>query len=183
MSEEIDVLKDVTQRLDKIGIQYMMTGSMAFALYSIPRMTRDIDIIINMFEGDVSKIIEIFQEDYYIDAVSVRQAIRYKSIFNIIHNESIIKVDFIIRKDTDYRIEEFSRRRAIDLDGKPLSVVTPEDLILSKLVWAKKGESELQFRDVVNMLKSMVTIDYAYMELWANKLGVSELLRKADAHE
>ena len=81
----------------------MMTGSMALAFYSTPRMTRNIDIILQVSYADIGKIVALFKKDFYIDENSVRQAVRDQSMFNIIHNESVLKVDFIIRKDEEYR--------------------------------------------------------------------------------
>ena len=117
MNEELALLKDIARRLEDAGIEYMMTGSMALALYSIPRMTRDIDIIIQVTDADVGKIVNVFKGDFYIDESSVRQAIQDSGMFNIIHNESVLKVDFIIRKNEEYRIEEFLRRKKIDVQG------------------------------------------------------------------
>lgn len=182
MSEELELLKDVASRLNKERIEYMMTGSMAMALYSTPRMTRDIDIIIQVSLADVDRIVDIFTRDFYIDAESVRQAIKYKSVFNIIHNDSVIKIDFIIRKDEKYRIEEFSRKQEFTIEGIPIWVVSVEDLILSKLIWAKLSESELQYRDVHQMLKVIQSIDDNYLQKWAKSLDVEDLLRKVKDH-
>lgn len=183
MTDEIGILKEVVQRLDKAGIGYMMTGSMAMALYSTPRMTRDIDIIINVSFTDVEKLIALFQPDFYIDRSSVREALRLKGMFNIIHNDSIIKVDFIVRKDEEYRIVEFSRKIVIPIEGVQISVVSPEDLVLSKLVWAKGSGSELQLRDVRQIMLGLPDLDSDYLKKWSNVLGVEDLLLRARNHE
>ena len=183
MNEEIELLKNVAAKLESAGIEYMMTGSMAMAFYSTPRMTRDIDFIIQVSPADIGKIIGLFQNEYYIEEESVRYAIINRGMFNIIHNESVIKVDLIIRKDEIYRVEEFARRIKIPVEGVPISVVTPEDLILSKLVWAKRSQSELQFRDVRQILLSIKKCDSGYLQKWSEILGVEDLLRKATADE
>ena len=135
MTEELDLIKDVVSRLTGAGIDYMMTGSMAMAAYSIPRMTMDIDMVIQISPDDVSGLVELFKEDFYIDEASVREAATKRGMFNVINNDSIIKLDFIVRKDEEYRVLEFSRRQQIDFGGASVWVVAPEDLILSKLVW------------------------------------------------
>lgn len=183
MSEELDLLKEVASRLKNAGIEYMMTGSMAMALYSSPRMTRDIDIVVQISPGDAGKIVALFHDDFYIDEPGVRQAIRDRGMFNIIHNSSVIKIDFIVRKNEAYRVEEFSRRQIIPIEGIPVTVVAPEDLILSKLVWVKLSDSELQFRDVRQMMRSLEMLDGEYLEKWAEKLGVDDLLKKVRANE
>ncbi len=134
MAEEIDLLKTIAAKLDSERIAYMMTGSMAMALYAAPRMTRDIDIVVHVTPAHVEKLLGLFRDAFYLEEAAVRKAVSEKGMFNLIHNESVAKVDMIVRKDDDYRIEEFSRRRAVDVDGVSISVVTPEDLILSKLL-------------------------------------------------
>jgi hypothetical protein len=183
MNEELELLKDVALRLENAGFEYMMTGSMALAFYSTPRMTRDIDIILQLSYTDVGKIVVLFKEDFYIDENSVRQAVRDQSMFNIIHHESVLKVDFIIRKDEEYRKEEFLRKRKITIEGSQVSIVSPEDLILSKLVWAKTSQSALQLRDVKQMMLNNQKIDAAYLTKWSRALGVEELLQSAKKHE
>lgn len=179
MNEELELIKEVASRLEQAGIGYMMTGSMAMAVYTTPRMTRDIDIVIQVTYEDTKKIVELFQNDFYIDETSVRQAVENRGMFNIIHNESVIKIDFIIRKDEEYRLEEFARRQTVEIEGQPISVVAPEDLILSKLVWARQSDSELQLGDVRQMLTALNDIDDDYLKNWSEKLGVAELLEKA----
>jgi hypothetical protein len=182
MNEELNLLKDIALRLDSAGIEYMMTGSMAMAIYSTPRMTRDIDMIIKVCPVDVEKIISLFRADFYLDEDCIKLAVQEKGMFNIIHNESVIKVDFIICKDEEYRIVEFSRRHAVNIEGVPVSVVSVEDLILSKLIWSKRSGSELQFRDVRQMMMASKDIDSKYIECWSEILGVGDLLRKAGEH-
>jgi predicted nucleotidyltransferase len=183
MSEEIELIKEVAGRLKKAGIDYMMTGSMAMAVHSMPRMTRDIDVVIQVSPDDIIKIVKLFENDFYIDEGSVRQAIHNRDMFNIIHNESVIKVDFIVRKNEAYRIEEFSRRQQIDIEGVSVFVVAAEDLMLSKLVWAKDSESELQLRDVRQMVANLKNLDYDYMDKWAAALGVNGMLEKVQGNE
>ena len=183
MTEELELIKDVVSRLKNASIEYMITGSMALAVYSTPRMTRDIDMIIQVSPEDTGMIVNLFRDDFYIDETSVRQAVQSRGMFNVIHNESIIKVDFIVRKDEEYRTLEFSRRQQIEIEGVPVSVVAPEDLILSKLVWAKESSSELQQRDVSQMLAQLEDLDNDYLEQWSEKLGVEELLKKARENE
>lgn len=183
MNEELELLKNIAAKLESVGIEYMMTGSMAMAFYSTPRMTRDIDIIIQVSPVDVDKILGLFRDDFYIDEESVRHAFLNRGMFNIIHNDSVIKVDFIIRKDEEYRIEEFSRKKKINIEGVSISVVAPEDLILSKLVWAKRSQSELQFRDVRQMMMALKELNNKYLEKWSKILGVDDLLGKVKEHE
>lgn len=183
MDEQLEFMKLIASRLDSAGIPYMMTGSMAMAIYSIPRMTRDIDLVVEVTPADVDKIVGLFSEDCYIDQDSVRQAVHERGMFNIIHNDWVIKADFIIRKNEDYRREEFTRRKKLDIEEVTISVVTAEDLILSKLVWGKRSRSELQLRDVRQMISTVSQLDWKYMQQWATVLGIEDLLRKAKENE
>ena len=109
----------------------------------------------------------------------MREAVQNKGMFNLIHDQYIIKVDFVVRKDTPYRRKEFSRKKNISVDGQELCVVAPEDLILSKLVWAKDSKSEVQLRDVRNLLQSVKGLNRRYLTRWAKQLGVDALYREA----
>jgi predicted nucleotidyltransferase len=178
MSEELELLKLIAERLDAAGIAYMMTGSMAMALYTTPRMTRDIDLVVQLFPLDVSRMVALFKDEFYIDESSVKAAIESRGMFNIIHNEYIIKIDFIVRKDDVYRLEEFARRQNVMIDGVTVSVATVEDVILSKLVWAAHSGSELQLRDVKSMLSATHTVDTVYLERWSKYLSVDSQLKR-----
>jgi hypothetical protein len=177
-SEELEVLKEVTGRLDRANIAYMVTGSMATNFYTVPRMTRDIDIVVELEEEDLSRFISLFESDYYLDSETVRDAVKNRGIFNLIQNEYVIKIDFVVRKDTPYRRREFSRRKKITIDGQQLYVVAAEDLILSKLVWAKDSRSELQLSDVRNLLRSVKRLNRRYLARWAKELSVEWLYRE-----
>lgn len=179
MSEELEVLKEVVRRLDATEITYMITGSTAANFYAVPRMTRDIDIVVEMSERDIGKFILAFEGDHYLEPETVRDAVKNRGMFNLINDRYVIKVDFVVRKDTPYRRKEFSRRKKISVDGQDLYVVAPEDLILSKLEWAKDSNSEVQLRDVRNLLQSVKDLDRRYLTRWARQLGVDSLYRKA----
>jgi hypothetical protein len=107
---------------------------------------------------------------------NLEQAIASIGIFNLVHVENVIKVDIIVRKDEAYRRAEFERRRAVDLEGARIWLVSKEDLILSKLVWAKQSASEMQRRDVQNLLAT--DLNREYLNRWAERLGVKSLLEE-----
>lgn len=178
MSEELEVLKIVCRQLKETGIPYMITGSIAANLYAVPRMTRDIDIVIEVKREDADRILKIFKDDFYIDLESVKEAIEKRDMFNIIHNEYIFKIDFIIRKDSPYRELEFKRQQKIQIEGVEISVVSIEDLILSKLVWARDSLSETQLGDVRNLLETAKDIDMQYLKEWIRSLGLEEIYDK-----
>jgi hypothetical protein len=176
MSPELEVLKRVVERLEFAHFDYMLSGSVAMACYGQPRMTRDVDIVVELSPAGADRLAALFQPDFYCDEQDVREAATRRSLFNLVHFESAVKVDLIVRKDEPYRIEEFARRRRRTLDGFTLFVVAPEDLVLSKLWWARDSHSELQLRDVRNLLSFVEGLDTRYLEHWARELGIEALL-------
>ena len=178
MKNEIDIIRDVSGRFDRMRIPFMLTGSMAMNYYAEPRMTRDIDVVVAIVADDITRLVDDFADEYYIDRQAVEEAITYSSMFNILHMESVIKVDCMVRKASEYRLLEFARRTEIDIEGFRTHIVSVEDLILSKLEWAKDSHSEFQLRDVRNLLAA--DYDTAYVEKWAEKLDVTDLLRECE---
>jgi hypothetical protein len=174
IQNELDVLRDVSQRLTSGGIAFMLTGSVAMNYYAQPRMTRDIDLVVKLAAEQIDLLISMFEAEYYVDRHAVAKAIAQRSMFNLIHNETIIKLDCIVLKSDQYRQQEFARRRLVSLGDFETWIVSREDLILSKLYWARDSKSELQLRDVKNLL--MVDCDMPYLYSCAEELGVKELL-------
>jgi hypothetical protein len=176
MQNELEIVRDVSKRLDGAGIGYMLTGSIAMNYYAEPRMTRDIDLVAALHPADVQRIVDLFTPDYYVSREAVESSIKHKSLFNLIHTASVIKVDCIVRKQTDFRINEFDRRRRIQLRDFETWIVSKEDLILSKLSWAKDSHSEVQLRDVRNLV--MTGCDRDYIEHWTDELEVTSLWKE-----
>lgn len=156
----------------------MLTGSFAAGYYANPRMTRDLDLVVELKKADTSRFLDLFKDDFYIDPDSVQEAVTVRQMFNMIHFQTNIKVDIIIRKDEPYRVLEFERRRPIDFGGVKAWCVSPEDLILSKLWWAKESLSEMQLRDVKNLINNLPKLDQTYLNKWIEKLGLKEILSK-----
>jgi hypothetical protein len=174
MTTELGVLGLVSDRLSAHGLAFMLTGSFALAYYATPRMTRDLDIVVALNERDVGTLVAAFEADFYIDADAARTAILSERMFNLMHLESGVKVDFIVRKSSEYRQVEFARRQAVAIAGIRTWIVSCEDLVLSKLVWALNSNSELQRRDIRQLLAE--ASDFDYIRAWAPQLGVTDLL-------
>jgi hypothetical protein len=164
-----ELLETVTRLLDQKGIGYMISGSLALNVYCIPRMTLDIDIVIELNQDNLSDFLEIFSTGYYLNADTVIQEIRRKGMFNVIDHRSGFKIDFIIRKDTEYRRLEFSRKTLIMLDDIPVWLVTAEDLVVSKIGWIQQLQSDRQIQDI-KMLMTIPEIDTEYIISWCEKL-------------
>jgi hypothetical protein len=176
MKNETDILRDLSDKFAQEGIAYMLTGSFAMNYYAQPRMTRDLDVVVQLTSQDADRIVRLFATDYYVAIEAVRDAIERESSFNLIHLESVIKVDCIVQKQSAYRRLEFERRRRIKVQDFTTWIASKEDLIISKLYWARDSRSETQLRDVKNLLAT--GYDAAYLKEWAAALGLSSLLRE-----
>jgi hypothetical protein len=179
MTDDLAILKLVTARLEAAGIAYMLTGSIAAGYYAEPRMTRDVDLVVELEADDGARVAALFEPEFLVDAEVVARAIQRQSMFNLIHIGAALKIDMIVRKDLPYRREEFLRRRQVTIDGQEMWLVSPEDLILSKLDWSKNSRSEVQWRDVRSLLRSVANLDEMYLNRWAGELGIGHLLREA----
>ena len=155
----------------------MLTGSMAMNLHAIPRMTRDIDIVVAVTDELLGNLAEIFPaEEYYLSEAAARDAVARCSCFNLIHLGTMMKIDIMVRKSDEYRIHEFSRKQLHQIEDQSVFVVSKEDLILSKLDWARASESERQMDDVRNLLAS--GCDLEYLKQWAPKLQLTDILTR-----
>jgi hypothetical protein len=181
MNEELDIVRDVSARLERGGIAYMLTGSMAMNYYAQPRMTRDIDLVVELVAADVDKVASLFAQDYYVSIDAIRSSVANSSMFNLIHNETVIKVDCIVRKQTEYRLAEFQRRQRIRIEDFETWIVSKEDLIISKLLWAKDSLSELQLRDVRNLIAT--GSDSGYLGQWTQRLGIFNLWKECAGND
>ena len=164
-------------------VPYMLTGSYASSMHSIPRATRDVDIIIFPNREQLARFISLLPSaSYHVDASDALNALRYRTQFNVIDYSTGWKVDFIIPPFDEFNIEEFERRQNIEFEGMSLSVVSPEDIVIAKLRWAKAGESEFQIRDVATILRSQAAkLNIAYVEKWVHRLELEEQWQRAQA--
>lgn len=169
------------EALESTGIPWMVTGSFASAAHGIPRATNDIDIVIAPSEQQLIALLELFPaSEYYADIEDALEALAHRTQFNVIDQNGVWKVDFIFRKDRPFSRIEFERRRRIDILGVPVFAVTPEDLLIAKLEWAQKGESERQIRDAAGIIAIQgMNLDMAYVERWVSDLGLEEQLKAA----
>jgi len=154
----------------------LRTGSPAMSFYATPRMTRDIDFVLDLKPADAPRLVAALQDDYYIAMESVQSAIHLQRQFNIIHHESVIKVDCTIRKGSEFALAESARRRPLAPGDLRTTGVTREDLIIAKLAWAQRSASQVQVKDVRNLLAR--DCDREYVQGWAARLGLRELLEE-----
>jgi hypothetical protein len=176
-----DLLIRIVAKLDAAGIPHMVAGSFASTYYGVPRATHDVDIVIDPTRASLERFIhDLPPADYSADMDAALDALRRRSQFNVLDMETGWKVDFIVRKQRPFSLEEFSRRQPAELSGARVQVASAEDSIVAKLEWAKLGDSERQLRDVAGMLETRgAAIDLAYVERWVGQLGLQSQWQRA----
>lgn len=178
MSEELEILRIVVERLERSHVPYFISGSMAANYYSVPRMTRDIDIVLELKPSHLKLFIESFRNDFYVEEEFVKEEVDRRGMFNLIHKEYAFKVDFIIRKETEFQDLCFKRRREVRLEDYTAWMISREDLVIAKLLWAKDSLSGLQLRDVKNLLLTAGNLDTAYLKQWVSRLSLKDVYEK-----
>lgn len=176
VDEQLAVLARVADILEGLGIPYMLSGSLAASFYSQPRMTRDIDLVVDFLPAQVPSLAAALAAEFYCDETSLTRAAERRSLANVIHDATLIKVDLIVRKDDPFHRAEFDRRTRQRLGTVTADVVTREDLILAKLAWLRAGGSAVQREDIQRLLVDAPTLDWAYVHRWAHELGLDALL-------
>lgn len=171
----IETLRDFVEKANSLGLEYMVTGSYAMSAYGEIRMTRDIDIVIQLSEDKLPSFVQAFEGEYYISKDSVLRAVRSRSMFNIINQSHGGKIDCIIQKDTAFTRESFGRRFKVSAFGMEFRTTTKEDLILAKLNlnWAKDTQSEMQIRDIANLTES--EYDREYVAKWVANMDLTDI--------
>ena len=179
MTSQNDFLKKLVKALDNCSIPYMLSGSFSSSFYGQPRATQDADIIIATTEEQLIAFVKSLGDDYYVSDDTTREALKNNSMFNVIDIQNSWKADFIIRKNRPFSIEEFTRRRKANIMGLDVWIVSPEDIILSKLEWAKNSESGQQFLDALGVaIVQNDRLDRDYLYKWAKELQVESSLER-----
>jgi hypothetical protein len=179
MLSQHEFLKNVVEKLQQAGIDYVICGSIAASFYGMTRSTEDTDIIIDPSKEQLKEFIKSLGNIYYVSREAAFDALEQGTIFNVIDVENSFKADLIIKKRSAFSEEEFRRKRKEKLLGNDLYILSPEDSILTKLVWSKQSRSEMQYRDVMKILETQAgRLDMKYLDKWAKILGVENDLNK-----
>ena len=167
--------------LDRSGVPYMVTGSVASSYHGEPRATRDLDIVIDPDPEALARMVdELLAEGLSVDLGAAQDALRHRGQFNAIDSASGWKVDFIVRWDRAFSRVEFGRRVRAELLGRSAWIATAEDAIIAKLEWSAAVDSQRQLRDVAAMLDvGGESLDLGYVDGWLAELGLTEIWRRA----
>lgn len=181
----LDLAADVARRLDRLGIPYVIGGSLAAALVGEPRSTADVDIAVELPTAMVEPLVDAVSADFYVPTRAVAAAVAAKSSFNLIDRRSALKVDVFVLGDDLLDRRQLERRRAVQLPVDPpqeVWVTSSEDVILRKLRWYEDGGrvSDRQWRDILGVLRTQAgRLDEAYLDTTANAAGLTDLLERA----
>lgn len=184
MDLPLSVLSQVAATLDDEGIPYVLVGSFASSLHGLYRATADIDILADLKSEQVHGLFEALKSRFYLDEHVMREAVSQKRSFNAIHFDSVFKVDIFVSGSDEFARTQLERRqlRRLSLDSdEQVYVATAEDTILAKLKWYRSGQetSNNQWNDVVGVLGTAGnTLDFDYLRVWAERLGVPDLLQE-----
>jgi hypothetical protein len=166
------ILHDFVKRIESIGIEYMLTGSMAMMKYAYFRQTADIDLILEISSVARDDFIKVLEPDYYIPHNAVRRGWEKKRMFNVIHIETAFKIDCVPKRSEEFQIRAFERREKTHYYGREIWIISKEDLILAKLWWSKDTNSEIQFSDIESLMHSGFNKNYT--ENWIDELEVRD---------
>ena len=185
--EDETALERLADALDSLGIRYAVGGSMASAFYGTIRFTRDADISVEAFSPVADRFYELLKDEFYVSREAMEEALRSHRSFNVVHFATSFKIDLFVQGPDEFERQLLTRSRRLRLSPtgqRDLSVVSPEDIVLLKLVWFREtgGTSDRQWSDVVGVLGVQgKSLDREYLTTWAKKLGVQELLDRAMA--
>jgi hypothetical protein len=171
-----EVFRRIKSALDLAGIPHMLSGSFASAYYGASRSTQDIDFVIAPTSAELQTFVQALPGDeYYVDLDAALEALNRQSLFNVIDHATGWKIDFIICKSRAFSQMEFSRRQLLDLQGVPIFVATAEDIVLSKLEWAKLAQSRRHIEDVAGILRMRwESLDRIYVGKWIDDLSLEK---------
>lgn len=167
-----ELLQYVCSQLEHHQIPYMISGSVAMSVYTVPRFTRDIDLIVVLQEQDAAVLESIFSRGFYFHRPSVDEEISRSGFFNVIDDSSGYKIDFVLRKQEPFRQIEFERKRRDIVYGIEAWVVSVEDLILSKIIWIQDYQSGQQKVDIEHLIADN-ELDMNYINEWVNRLNLN----------
>lgn len=181
-NDQAQLLKAVTYFLENNKISYMVTGAWSAIYYGRPRASHDIDFVVEFGDKDIEKILKIFKslpEIFLVQIESIQEAAKYKSMFNIIHLPTMLKLDFWLLTDKEFDKARFKRKKKVKILGQNMEMATAEDTIIQKLIWYEMGEIEKHLVDAAFVFQiQKKNLDKKYLNLWVKKLNLGKYYQK-----
>ena len=180
----LGVVREVAAAFKDLGIDYVIGGSLAAGALGVPRSTNGADLVADVQAQHVEALVAALEPRFYADAAMLRDAIGHTGSFNLIHYETAYKVDVFVCGGDAFRRAQIHRATRQHVQDLPLPFLSPEDIVLAKLLWYRLGGevSERQWRDVLEVLAVHTgRLDEPYLFATARSIGVTDLLQRAMA--
>ena len=179
MSEGDRLLHWSIDALEDAHIAYMICGSLASSVYGEARATNDVDMVIDPTSQQLDIFLHKAPSSFYVSVDAATDALARRGMFNVIDPATGMKVDFVIRKERPFSVQELGRRKRISFSEREAYFASPEDVVLTKLEWAALGGSDRQLEDAAHIIRIQAkSLDVTYLRWWGSELGVSAVLEK-----
>jgi len=184
LAEPIEVTLAVVGALERLGLRYLVGGSMASSVHGVPRATQDIDLLVELPGRSVDGLVSALEGAFYVDRDMILDAVRRAASFNVVHLRTMYKVDVFVADRSELVQGELERRQVVEVGDppQPIFVASPEDIVLQKLFWYRAGVevSDRQWRDLLGVMEVQgPRLDLAFLREWADRIGVTALLTRA----
>jgi len=184
LAEPIEVTLAVVEALERLGLRYLVGGSMASSVHGVPRATQDIDLLVELPGRSVDGLVSALEGAFYVDRDMILDAVRRAASFNVVHLRTMYKVDVFVADRSELVQGELERRQVVEVGDppQPIFVASPEDIVLQKLLWYRAGGevSDRQWRDLLGVMDVQgPRLDLAFLREWADRIGVTALLTRA----
>lgn len=184
MDEILEITQYVAAVFERLGVPYLIGGSLASSLHGIPRATQDVDIVARLGQADVQGLVSTLRETFYLDEATIRDAVEQRASFNLIHLGTLLKVDVFVAKEDEASRDQMERRQRYVIEDEPhteLVIASAEDVVAHKLYWYRLGDgvSDRQWSDALGVLRvAGARLDMVYLHRAAARLGVDDLLER-----
>jgi len=185
VDEILEITFHVVETFDRLGIPYLVGGSLASSLHGIPRATQDVDLVVRMTHRHVAGLVVVLRPAFYLDESAIHDAVEQHASFNLIHLRTLLKADVFVGKDDEASRAQMERRQTYEIGTEPrraLVVASAEDVVAQKLYWFRLGDevSDRQWSDAIGVLRvGGAGLDLDYLRRAATLLGVEDLLSRA----
>jgi len=171
------VLRAVLPHLDRLGIPCLITGGIAATVHGRPRFTQDIDFVIAPTRDQLDRLVEALDSDFVVSPDAAREAYARRGEFNAVHRTLVFKVDFWFSTGDAFDTSRLARAQRLEVaPGVTAQVATPEDAVISKLLWLRQGASERSAEDIRGILRAHAgRLDFHYLDSMVRQLRLEQV--------
>ncbi len=172
-----ETLRAVLPHLDRLGIPYLITGGIAATVHGRPRFTQDIDFVVAPTRDQLDRLVDALDPEFTVNRDAAREAYARRGEFNAIHRTLVFKVDFWFSTGDAFDVSRLARAQRLEVaPGVSARVATPEDVIISKLLWLREGATERSAEDIQGILRAHAgQLDIDYLDSMVRRLGLEQI--------